>query len=148
MKKTTATLFAPPAYWSMPQRLQRYMGCGPGVIGDLFVPDTIWGLNVQPACAIHDYMYAVGECEPDRELADRVLLNNLVRLINAATTYKLLMRLRLRRARCYYAFVRAFGGPAFWSGKNLPGEERAYVGRNGGWTITAKEDFRDESVEN
>jgi hypothetical protein len=121
--KATATLFAPAAYWRLPESERARMGCGPGYLGDLIVPDTMWLLSVKSACSVHDYMYRVGEVEFDRELADRVLLNNCVRIITAGSVSKLLLRLRLRRARTYYFFVRAFGGPAFWRGKNKSGEE-------------------------
>lgn len=115
-------LFAPPGYWKIPENDRG--GCGPGSLGDWLVPDTIYGLSIKPACSIHDYMYSVGECDDDKTDADDVLLNNLVRIIRAATSSKLLLWLRLRRARTYYLAVHTFGGPAFWDGKNKPDEER------------------------
>jgi hypothetical protein len=121
--KATATLFAPPEYWRLPESERLRMGCGPGYMGDLIVPDTFYGLSVKPACGIHDFMYKIGRVEADREIADRVLLNNCVRIVIAGTSGRLLLRLRLRRARTYWWFVAEFGGPAFWNGKNLPGEE-------------------------
>lgn len=120
---SVATLFAPTAYWRLPESERSRTGCGPGRLGDLLVPDTVWGLSVKPACSIHDFMYQIGEVEADREIADRVLLNNCVRLIGAKRSIWVIRRLRLRRARTYYQFVRSFGGPAFWRGKNKPGED-------------------------
>ncbi len=120
----TATLFAPPAYWRLPDSERtRFNGCGPGGVLSPLVPETLYGLRVTAACNIHDYMYLVGEKEEERETADRVLLNNLVRIVRTRTGNWLLLRLRLRRAWVYYWAVRRFGGPFFWSGKNLPGEE-------------------------
>lgn len=121
--KATATLFAPPEYWRLPASERGRLGCGPGYLGDLLVPDTFYGLSVKSACSIHDFMYRTGQVEVDREVADRVLLNNCVRIVMAGTSGKLLLRLRLMRARTYYWFVRMFGGPAFWNGKNKACEE-------------------------
>jgi hypothetical protein len=98
-------------------------GCGPGGTGDLIVPDTLWGISVKPACAIHDWMYAFGLSAKDKALADRIFLNNMVRLIKARNSWGFLENLRLRRARTYYLAVKYFGGPSFWRGKNLDKEE-------------------------
>lgn len=119
-------LYAPESYWETPEHIIDDLtgGCGPGGFGDWLVPDTVYGLSVFPACRIHDYMYGVGETLADKKEADRVFLNNMVRLIKAKAAWKWLRRLRLRRARTYYYFVKEFGGSAFWKGKNRPEEER------------------------
>ena len=119
-------LFAPAQYWETPEHIIDDMtgGCGPGGFGDGLVPDTLYGLSVFQACRVHDYMYGVGETLADKEKADRVFLNNMIRLIKAATSWKWLRRLRMRRARTYYYFVKEFGADAFWSGKNKAEEER------------------------
>jgi hypothetical protein len=124
-------LFAPEEYWSTPPHIldEIVNGCGPGGIGDALVPDNIdwpwpWGLSITPSCRIHDYMYFVGETIDDKKAADRVFLNNMVRQIDAAGGFFLLKRRRKNRAWIYYQAVYRFGGPAFWSGKNKPEEER------------------------
>lgn len=93
-------------------------GCGPGGIGDYLVPDTMWGLNVKPACTIHDWQYCWGRTIEDKIKADLNLRDNLVRLIKAQNSWGWLENLRLRRAKTYYEAVKNFGGPAFWSGKS------------------------------
>jgi hypothetical protein len=93
-------------------------GCGPGGIGDYLVPDTMWGLNVRPACSIHDWQYHWGRTIDDKIKADLNLRDNLVRLIKAQNSWGFIENLRLRRARSYYEAVKYFGGPAFWSGKS------------------------------
>lgn len=80
------------------------------------VPDTIYLLTVTEACNIHDYMYSIGSNLGDKDEADRVFLNNLVRLIQDHGG--LLKPLRLCRAKTYYKFVVGLGGPAFWDNKN------------------------------
>lgn len=113
-------LYAPEQYWRLGREAIKEItnGCGPGGWLRALVPDTIWGLDISEACDIHDYMYAVGLTNEDKEVADRVFLNNIVRLINAKTRYWVLKRLRYRRASTYYLAVKNFGGPFFWSGKN------------------------------
>ena len=113
-------LWAPETYWKAPKsEIKRVCnGCGTaGWKGDL-VPDTMWFLDVSPACQIHDYMYHEGRTQEDKEQADRVFLNNLNRIIEADSEWKILKILRRRRARIYYEAVKYAGGPAFWSGKN------------------------------
>ena len=72
-------LFADPECWKFqkehPDEFATF-GCGPGGIGDWFVPDTIWFLNIKPACQIHDWYYRFqpGASEEDRAAADRILL--------------------------------------------------------------------------
>jgi hypothetical protein len=117
-------LFAPKEYWKLTPEAKAEIvsGCGPGDIGDYFVPDSIWGVSVKPCCNIHDYMYYVGETEEDRETADRVFLNNMVRAIVANSKSRWLLKLRMRTVKVYYNAVREFGGPAFWDNKNQEAE--------------------------
>lgn len=117
-------LYAPQSYiqaepW---QRELVINGCGPGGWLGWMVPETMYGLDVSEACDVHDWMYVTGLTIEDKERADRAFLNNLLRIIDANTSWWLLRRLRYRRARLYFEAVRDFGGPAFWSRKNVPEE--------------------------
>lgn len=111
-------LFAPQGYWQQTgeQRKASCNGCGTKGFMGWLVPDTIYLLNVTEACNIHDFMYAAGQTQADKEEADRVFLNNMVRIINA--NGGLFRPLRLRRAKTYFHFVDQLGGPAFWDNKN------------------------------
>lgn len=125
--KTSVTLYAPPSYAraTVAVREQVVNGCGPGGwLGEL-VPERIWGLSIHAACDIHDWMYATGETMADKNEADDVFRNNLLRLITAAGGPWWLKALRRHRALVYFAAVRSFGGPAFWAGKNPT--ETAYI---------------------
>lgn len=115
-------LYAPASYWRCSSAELKAMtgGCGPGGKGDYLVPDTVYGLSVFRACQIHDYMYAVGKTAADKEEADRVFLNNMLRIIDAETKWRWLRFLRRRRAYTYYKAVDIFGGSSFWDGKNKP----------------------------
>ena len=119
-------LYAPEQFWLLTDEAREEIsnGCGPKSYMGWIVPDTVWGLSVSPCCDIHDYMYHIGENEDDRNVADRVFLNNMIRIVTHHTTNKVLLKLRLRRVRTYYYMVSKFGGPAFWNPKNLPTQVR------------------------
>jgi hypothetical protein len=112
-------LYAPPEYWLLtPEEKARICnGAGPKGYG-WAVPDTLYGLSIRSAADIHDYMYHVGTTLADKLEADRVFLNNMLRIIGAKTHFKWLAWLRTRRANKYYWAVDQFGGPAFWNEKN------------------------------
>lgn len=120
-------LYAPPSYRRAPRfdRERVCNGCGAKGWQRYLIPDTFYCLDISEACNIHDWMYAKGQTIEDKWRADRVFLNNLERLIQAAGGPWLLRFLRRRRAVKYYAAVDLFGGPAFWKGKNLEGTEKA-----------------------
>jgi len=118
-------LYAPFEYWGAPDELKIQICNGCGAAGWKYdvVPDNILGLNITTCCHIHDWMYHYGTDNEDKEEADRAMLNNLVRTINAKTRWAWLKRKRLAIAREYYEAVKLAGGPAFWSGKNKNGTE-------------------------
>lgn len=117
---STTQLFAPESYTGARRaiRAAAVNGCGTaGWKGDL-VPETIYGLKITSACNIHDWMYGVGETLADKNEADRVFLNNLLRLIDGGLKWGWLRALRRRRALKYYNAVKWLGGAAFWADKN------------------------------
>ena len=112
-------------------------GCGPGGLGDYLVPDKLFGvISVVEACKIHDYMYKVEITLEGKMRADRIFLNNMVRIVVAMTTpdedgftveeTEIMKKRRsacLAESRTYYTMVKWFGGPAFWDGKNKEEED-------------------------
>lgn len=118
--KSDPHLYAPELYiTASPEvRAQVVNGCGPGGWKVDIIPDTIWGLDISAACNIHDWMYTVGADLAAKDEADRVFLNNVLRLVEAVGGCWLLRKLRRIRAKEYYEAVHVFGGPAFWAGKN------------------------------
>ena len=116
-------LFADPECWEFkkkyPDEFSSY-GCGPGGLGDFVVPDTVYFLSVRDACRIHDwgYRHAPEASDEDRKRHDRILSNNMLRIVNAKTKSKILRKLLYRRCKTYYQMVRAFGGPAYWDERN------------------------------
>ena len=97
-------------------------GCGSAKAKFDFVPDSIYGLSITPACYIHDWDYNVGSTLRDKEIADRRLLNNMLTLIDMQTGWhqRVLKPLRRWRAMTYYTAVRDMGHSAFWAGKKRP----------------------------
>lgn len=120
MKKDAGKLYAPKNYWDSSLEIRRIVanGCGTSGWKGALVPETMWGLSVTPACDIHDWMYACGRTLADKDEADRVFLNNMLRIIEDAGSWWWVSALRRTRARDYYDAVHCFGGPAFWDGKN------------------------------
>ena len=93
-------------------------GCGAENARFDFVPDTIYGVSITPACKVHDWMYSKGRTIEDKDTADRVFLNNMLRIIESVDKWYYPTSLARRRALKYYEAVRAFGGSAYWEGKN------------------------------
>lgn len=116
-------LFAPPAYWRLTEEERKRHRCGPGRgVLEKLVPENLLGCSVSAACSIHDFCYAIGHTIEDKNEADRIFLNNMIRLIEAYGGLHFMIHLRLRRAFIYYEAVCHFGGPAFWREKNKPTE--------------------------
>lgn len=115
-------LFAPAAYWSLIDKSPYCNGCGAKGLGGYLIPDNLFGLSIENCCNIHDFMYSMGNGIADKEEADRVFLNNMLREIEAVQASRVVNFFRRLRAMGYYSAVRDFGGPAFWAGKNRPEE--------------------------
>ena len=113
-------LYAPEGYTAMdPDKRQALVnGCGTRGFN---VPDKFLGLRMTPACNIHDYMYTTGETIEDKKEADRVFLNNMLRIIREKGGW--FEKPRMAMAYFYFQMVRIFGGPAFWKDKNEPENE-------------------------
>lgn len=84
----------------------------------LRLPEFVWGVSLYAAYRIHAVMYGAGQTATAKIIADRVLLNNCVRLVTAAhnTNQRLLAR-RLQKIAAIVALVYDFAGPDFWQDK-------------------------------
>lgn len=111
-------LFAPTGYRHLTPVSKKNICNGCGAKGGIEVPSTFYGLDISESCNIHDFMYLQGKTNEDKEVADRVFLNNMNRIIEARSCC-FLKFLRQRRAKKYYLAVKYFGGSAFWDNKNL-----------------------------
>lgn len=106
-------LMAPLTYWSATEEEieEQTGGCGPGKIGDAFVPDTLYGESVFLACQIHDKMYHDAMCAEDKLWADLTFQWNMTYLIKFQEGA--LDFLRLRRVMSYFQAVDAYGKTAY-----------------------------------
>lgn len=95
-------------------------GCGDSGAKFDFVPETIYGLRVSPACYVHDWEYIEGRTEGDKREADARFLRNMLWLIETERGFvaAVLRLFRRRRALFYYEAVVEFGHTAFWRGKD------------------------------
>jgi hypothetical protein len=105
------------------ERKEHAGGCGPGGWGDWLVPDTIIGVDIQPACEGHDWMYYWGISKEDKDIADLCLLWNGTWII--ISRHGLLDIIRLRHMMTYFQAVSTLGEKAFLNGK--PGFQEAPV---------------------
>jgi hypothetical protein len=80
-------------------------GCGRDGLEGRLVPDSIWWLDISPACRVHDWMYGEVESLQDERDADSLLAKNLISLIQQKTDNKFLLWLRLHRAYKYISAV-------------------------------------------
>lgn len=123
-------LLAPVSYWnaSKEEIENKTGGCGPGKIGDWFVPDTMFGESVFLACQIHDWMYGEGASVLDKYYADLTFLWNMVVLIQSTPFFPgqkekdTLDIGRLRTVMTYFEAVSYGGGDAFDKGETPKGE--------------------------
>jgi len=114
-------LFAPDGFLGTSSiELERICnGCGAANAKFDFVPDTIYRHCIGSVCDVHDFMYSKGKTIKAKEEADRVMLNNSLRLIERVAGWKKYLKpLMRRRALKMYEAVNAYGGPAFWDGKD------------------------------
>lgn len=93
--------------------------CGPGKgIWEKLVPDTICGVDIHPACIIHDYDYVTGKTGHDKEAADLRFWRNMNILIDADIPKGTRGNaIASDMAQVYYNAVWAFGKDSFYEGK-------------------------------
>jgi len=88
-------------------------GAGSSQAGFDFVPDTMYGLNLNAAADIHDYMYFVGKTRLDKIIADIVYLHNMFAYIEQES-YWFMVWLRENRALVYVDAVNIAGDDSFF----------------------------------
>ena len=111
-------LYAPEAYWKLTTEDKKHMGCGPGKWGDRAVPDSILGLDIKPACSIHDVCYAEGRTDEDKVIADILFLMNMLSIVHTKS-WPVLRQIRSHQALTYYLVVEEYGESSFRHGKEI-----------------------------
>jgi len=109
-------LAAPKSFWEASDELRKELtgGCGPGKVGDYFVPDKMYCLSMKAACVIHDWCFTAWNNKPGFNLANNLFKNNMVRINNQHKGNEFIKRLRLKRIKKYYLAVHYFGESAFY----------------------------------
>jgi len=93
-------------------------GCGPGKgWKESIIPDIIFGVNLNPACIIHDVEYRFGETEDDKQEADQNFLTNMLEINDQDSKFFFTKWLRRRIIFNYYVAVADMGELAFWGQK-------------------------------
>lgn len=86
------------------------MSCGPGRIGNWFVPDSPLGMKLRMVCNAHDRCYANID-GPDRLECDWRFLEHMLVIVRRYGPRR--RRMMFWVAVSYYTAVRVFGGRAF-----------------------------------
>ncbi len=107
---------APSSFWNATQQRVDEVtgGCGPGSVGNYFVPDNIIFLRIGVACIIHDWCFLVWNTKEGFILANNIFKNNLIRIIEQKNKTRWLKKYRLRISRGYYLTVKHFGEPSYF----------------------------------
>lgn len=100
--------------------------CGAGNgIQEKVIPDNFYGVNVSPACWIHDQMFTLADpAWEDFYLANDTFIHNLKQIIEHESGNRVMKQLRIIRAYEYYAAVMLPGSIAFWSMKAKQGFDK------------------------
>jgi len=99
--------------------LRHSCGAGEG-IGDLIVPEKIFGLRVTPSCSIHDLAWDYAEPTwADFHQSNSMFFHNLLELIRVQSANVFMRKLRYGMAVNYYLAVDSVGAGIF---KKLRGE--------------------------
>jgi len=107
-------------FWNMtPLQVSKIAhGCGPGKgWKEGIVPDIILGIDISPACIIHDVEYFFGENRDDKDEADKNFLTNMLEINDSDSKFFLFKYLRRRIIFNYYSAVADMGDLAFFGEK-------------------------------
>ena len=89
-------------------------GCGGQGLTSSIISNSLFGLNINEACNIHDYMYEQGIDKLD---SDNIFLKNMLTLINQDSSSNIIKHLRKAKAYLYFLGVKLFEN-IFFKSKN------------------------------
>jgi hypothetical protein len=121
--KNKINLLVPQGYLDLTPEQKKEICNGCGAKGGIPIPDTIYGLDIEEACNIHDFRYYVGGTQEDKEIADDEFYDNLIEIIDAIEFYDSFDDLRKVRAFEYVTAVRLWGDKAFVASVNTKAKE-------------------------
>lgn len=98
-----------------------YCGAGQG-LGDIIVPEKIFGLKISPACFVHDVMFEISEATwEDFHTSNSVFIHNLLAIVKHRSKNWILEHIRNYRVVTYYNAVDTIGAICFWDTKHAQG---------------------------
>jgi hypothetical protein len=98
-----------------------YCGAGQG-LGDIIVPERIFGLKISPACYIHDVSWEIADASwTEFHQTNSIFLNNILEIIRYKSSSWILEHIRNYRAITYYNAVNTIGTKLFWATKKAQG---------------------------
>lgn len=104
-----------------------FCGAGSG-IGDIIVPESIFGIKVSPVCYIHDIMWQMAEPSwRDFHHSNSVMLHNLLTVVHDKSANRFMEHLRNYRVVTFYNAVDTIGEPIFWASKKHQEDRMAYA---------------------
>jgi hypothetical protein len=94
-------------------------GCGPQkkFLGIDFVPDDLAGINITPACDLHDVGYNLGDNDEDKTVSDLMFLNLMVLHIIYSKAGDVQKAAALNLAMKFFWAVYFHGKDAFYADK-------------------------------
>lgn len=105
-------LLAPESYWKLSEdeRYEIVNGCGPERVTGL-IPNSIFGINLKPACDIHDYTYTKATAE-NRHNADNLFFLNMYSIARKHRSIPMRV-IGTISAGFYFIIVKLLGGYYF-----------------------------------
>lgn len=104
------------------ENFEAYCGAGKG-LGNIMVPETIYGLKVSPACFIHDKMFEWSEPSWKAfHYSNNVFHLNIRNIIRYRSANWFMRSIRYYRAVTYFNAVDGPGAYCFWGTKVAQGQ--------------------------
>jgi hypothetical protein len=110
-------LYAPNSYWTASKEAKEKTCNGCGAKNGIKVPSRFFGLSIEVACDIHDWMFEEGLTWADFLFANAMFLLNLTILIIVGSNWFTMLP-RLWLATKYFIAVALKGEKAYWVKKS------------------------------
>lgn len=100
-----------PIGFKLPRNVERLDWAGTGKFGTWIVPDYICFISIKKSACIHDEMYGIGGVEEDKEFADTIFHENMLKQLEKCSM--ILRPSAIASAYTYYKAVVWFGSGSF-----------------------------------
>jgi hypothetical protein len=113
----------PDYFWEIPDAVLLEVWNGIGAEGEwanIFIPETVWFLNISLASLPHDIEFHIGKSMYDFNMANLRFLFNMNRIVEIESMTGMVTIRELRTNKYYLATCSEKGEQAFWKGKTRP----------------------------